>query len=83
MAAAVKRWRHLIRTKEMATLDKNEEEARIQALKEEGYRELAEENRRMAEEAWPLACEMMLKYTRWDEEEADPTPGGAVEARVR
>lgn len=40
----------------------------IQALMEEGYKEMAEENRSMAEEAFPLVSETVLKYTRWDEE---------------
>ena len=47
-------------------LDK-EEEARIQALMAEGYRAMAEENRRLAEEAFPLSSEMVLRDTRWDE----------------
>jgi metal-responsive CopG/Arc/MetJ family transcriptional regulator len=51
----------------IATLLGKEEEARIQALMEEGYREMAEENRRLAEEAFPQAAEMMLRTTQWDE----------------
>jgi hypothetical protein len=34
---------------------------------EEGYREMAEENRRLAEEAFPQAGEIILRHTRWDE----------------
>lgn len=33
----------------------------------EGYREMAEENRRLAEEAFPCVSETILKYTEWDE----------------
>ena len=51
----------------IAELLEKEEKARIQALMEEGYREAAEENRRLAEEAFPLASEMLRKSTRWDE----------------
>ena len=45
----------------VAELLRKEEEARIEALMIEGYRELAEENRRLAEEAYPLASEVMLR----------------------
>ena len=51
----------------IAELLEREEKARIQALMEEGYREMAEENRRLAEEAFPLASEMVQHHTRWDE----------------
>ena len=47
-------------------LDK-EEAARVEALMAEGYRETAEEDRSLAEEAFPQASEMMRKNTRWDE----------------
>ena len=45
----------------IATLLKKEEEAGIQALMAEGYRELGEENRLEAEEALPLTSEVMLR----------------------
>lgn len=48
-----------------------EEKARIEALMEEGYREMAEENRREAEEWLPLVSEAVLKYTEWDEGASD------------
>ena len=47
-------------------LDK-EEEAHIQELMVEGYREMSEENRRLAEEAFPLASQSLRKNPRWDE----------------
>jgi hypothetical protein len=40
----------------------------IQALMAEGYKEMAEENRRLAEEAFTLVSETVLKYTQWDED---------------
>lgn len=51
----------------IAELLEKEDQAHIQALMEEGYREMAEENQRMAEEAFPLANEMIRQRTRWDE----------------
>ena len=48
-----------------------EEKARVQALMAEGYQEMAEENRRLAQEAFPLTSETVLRDTRWDE----PTDG--------
>jgi hypothetical protein len=51
----------------IAELLEKEEEARVQALMEEGYREMAEENRRLAEEAFPLVSEALLRNTRWEE----------------
>ena len=51
----------------IAELLENEEEARIQALMAEGYREMGEENLRLAEEAFPMASEMIRQHTRWDE----------------
>ena len=44
----------------IAGLLEKEEEARIQALMEQGYREMAEENRREAEEALNLTSDVML-----------------------
>lgn len=49
----------------IAELLLKEEEERIRALMEEGYREMAEENLRMAEEAFPLASEMIRRSTGW------------------
>lgn len=51
----------------IAALLKKEEKARLEALMEEGYREMAEGNRREAEEWFPLVSETLLKHTRWDE----------------
>ncbi len=49
----------------IATLLEKEEEARIQALMEEGYREMAEENLREAEEALNVTREVILR-NRYD-----------------
>ncbi len=51
----------------IAALLEQEEQARIQALMEQGYREMAEENRSLAEEAFPIVAEALRKSTRWDE----------------
>ena len=55
------------RSEVIAKLLKKEEKARIEALMAEGYREMSEENRREAEEFFPLVSETILKYTEWDE----------------
>lgn len=49
----------------IAELLEKEERVRVEALMEQGYREMAEEDRRLAEEAFPLAGEMLRKSTRW------------------
>ncbi len=51
----------------IAELLEKEERAGIQALMEAGYREMAEENRCLAEDAFPLVAEMVRQHTRWDE----------------
>ena len=55
------------RSRVIAQLLEKEEEARTEALMVEGYREMAEENRRMAEEAFPLAAETLRQNTQWKE----------------
>ncbi len=39
----------------------------MRALMQKGYREMAQENRRLAEEAFPLTSAMLLRQTTWDE----------------
>ena len=51
----------------IAQLLEKEEKAVIEVLMAEGYREMADENRRLAEEAFPIASEMVLRHTQWDE----------------
>lgn len=55
------------RSEVVARLLKKAEKDRIEALMAEGYKEMAEENSRLAEEAFPLVSETILKYTEWDE----------------
>ena len=55
------------RSEVIAKLLKKEEKARLEALMAEGYKEMAEENRRLAEEAFPLVSETILKYIEWAE----------------
>ena len=50
-----------------AELLEKEEEARVQALMEEGYREMAEENLLRAEVMFPVSSEMVRESTRWPE----------------
>jgi hypothetical protein len=45
-----------------------DETEEAQALMAEGYQEMAEENRNLAEEAFMLVSEAVLKYTQWNEE---------------
>ena len=51
----------------IADLLEREEKARTEAYMAEGYREMAEENRCLAEESIPLVAEMLEGHTRWDE----------------
>ena len=67
LADRLARERSSTRSGVIVELLKKEEKARIQALMEEGYREMAEENRRLAEESFPLASEILQQNTRWDE----------------
>lgn len=55
------------RSEVVARLLKRAEKSRIEALMAEGYSEMAEENRRLAEEAFPFVSKTVLKYTEWDE----------------
>jgi len=66
-ADRVARERSTTRSGLIAELLRQEEEAQIQALMVEGYREMAEENRHMAEEAFPLTAETLRQNTQWKE----------------
>lgn len=55
----------------IANLLEKEETEELHALMAEGYKEMAEENQCLAQEAWPLASETMRRHTFWDE-----GPGG-------
>ena len=67
VADRLARERSTTRSGVIAELLKKEEEAIILALMEEGYHEMAEENRRLAEESFPLTSQMMRRNTIWDE----------------
>ena len=67
VADGLARERAKTRSGVIAELLEKAERARVHALMEQGYREMAEEDRRLAEEAFPLASEMLRKSTRWDE----------------
>ncbi|MBM2832209.1 MAG: CopG family transcriptional regulator / antitoxin EndoAI [Dehalococcoidia bacterium] len=71
LADRLARERSTSRSGVVAELLLKEEEARIQALMEEGYREMAEENERLAGEALPLTNEMLRNRTCWDERAVD------------
>lgn len=68
-ADALAQERLTTRSRIVAELLKKEEEAKTQALMAEGYREMAEENQRLAEEAYPVVAETILRSTRWDEQD--------------
>jgi metal-responsive CopG/Arc/MetJ family transcriptional regulator len=51
----------------IAHLLQKEERARVEALMIEGYKAMAEENRKLAQEVFPLVVENLRKNTSWDE----------------
>ncbi len=71
LADRLARERGTTRSAVICELLEKEERARVQALMAEGYQEMAEENHRLAQEAFPPASETVLRDTRWDE----PTDG--------
>ncbi len=60
------RERDVTRSRLIAELLEKEEESRIQALMAEGYEEMAEENRSLAEESFPMVGEQVSRSTKWD-----------------
>lgn len=68
LADRLARERSTSRSGVIAQLLEREARALTEALMEEGYRELAKENRRLAEEAFPLASDLLARTTAWDEE---------------
>lgn len=69
MADRIAQERSTTRSGVIAELLQKEEEARIQAMMEEGYREMAEENSLLAEESFILSSEMIRTHTRWDDQD--------------
>ncbi len=55
------------RSEVIARLLEKEEETRIQRLMAEGYREMAEEDRRLAEAAFPMVSESLERHAPWDD----------------
>ena len=51
----------------IAYLLKKEEGLGVEALMEEGYRAMAEESRRLADQALPALSDLIGRMTRWDE----------------
>lgn len=68
LADRLARERATSRSGVIAELLQKEARALAEALMEEGYREMAEENRRLAEEAFPLAGDLLARTTAWYEE---------------
>jgi metal-responsive CopG/Arc/MetJ family transcriptional regulator len=68
LADRLARERSTTRSGVIADLLAREDAARTEALMAEGYREMAEEDRRLAEEALPLIAETFMAHTRWDED---------------
>ena len=52
----------------IAELLMKEQEAQMRSLMAEGYQEMAEENRKLAEDGFPVTSEMIQSYTVWGEE---------------
>ena len=50
----------------IASLLEKEEESRIEALMEQGYREMAEESHLLAEQTFPSVSELLERTTRWN-----------------
>ena len=63
--------RSITRSQVIAELLAKEERVRVKQLMEEGYREMAEENRRIAEEEFPLTAEMIRRSTSWPQSADD------------
>ena len=61
------RERSTTRSGVIAGLLKKEEDAIVLELMEEGYHEMAEENLRLAEEAFPFASQMIRRNSIWEE----------------
>lgn len=49
----------------IASLLQKEERSRIEELMETGYREMASENQRIADDSFPFVAEQLNKQTKW------------------
>ncbi len=61
------RERKISRSRVIADLIEKEVKDEVRALMAEGYQESAQENRHLAQEAFPLASDAIMKTTTWDE----------------
>lgn len=55
----------------IAKLVEDDEQARTRALMEEGYQEMAAENRRLAEESFSSVSDTVSRGTEWNESDGD------------
>lgn len=68
LADQLARERSTSRSAVVAELLQEEARVRTEALMEEGYREMAGENRRLAEEAFPMTGDLLGRTTEWNED---------------
>lgn len=68
LADQIARERSTSRSAVIAELLQREARAHTEVLMEEAYTEMAEENRRLAEEAFPVAAELVGRTTEWNED---------------
>ena len=71
VADRLARERKVSRSRVFADLIEKEVKDQERALMAEGYQESAREDRRLAQEAFPLASDVIMKATTWEE----PTDG--------
>ena len=71
IADRLARERKVSRSRVIADLIEKEVKDQVRALMAEGYQESAQENLRLAQEAFPLASDVIMKTTTWEE----PTDG--------
>ena len=67
VADRLARERKISRSRVFADLIEKEVKDQVRALMAEGYQESAQENRRLAQEAFPLASDVIMRTTTWDE----------------
>ena len=71
VADRLARERKISRSRVIADLIEKEAKDQVHVLMAEGYQESAQENLRLAQEAFPLASDVIMKTTTWEE----PTDG--------
>jgi len=68
LADRLARQRSTSRSGIFAQLLQKEARSLAEALMEEGYREMSQENRRLAEESFPATGELLGRTTEWNQE---------------